>query len=167
MSADEEVWSSECPTVTGEYELKSMGFDYGPVTITREVEGKKLWASTRAGNYIPLDEWHEGLTNPQWRPAKAVGYVTDGFVGITDEELSRIKASPQHAEMKNKGRAYVKQLETRLADAEKRERDWKTIAGRLGDSIERFWGTEKSRNYYKPLYITEALAELRRAETQA
>lgn len=167
-SADTDGWSSECPTTEGKYYLRceETGMDDSKAVIY--IHGiRELWADVE-GELRPLRMWHNGLTNPQWRPAKAVSETpeTDAAHEVRDDETSI-----QHIARRRK---VMESLETRLADAERAQYQaekamveiesecmrWKAVAETLGVALTELEWTSCGCDKCKA--ITQGVAELER-----
>lgn len=105
-------WTSECPTEEGQYEFRHAG-KQEPTIGNFSVSGAR--------------QFHRKFDNPQWRPHKlagSIGIPTELPTPETDYIISKLEDSePLDIYEKNgmlEMTEHARQLETRLAEAERR-----------------------------------------------
>lgn len=66
---EEQLWSEECPTAPGNYEMQCGEGDFKTEhRIVRLVFGRKgLWVKDPDVGDNPIDHYHHGLTGTRWR----------------------------------------------------------------------------------------------------
>lgn len=144
MNANEDGWSSECPTTEGNYEYRHGDLDGYTIVKVYKICGM-LWARY-SDVCSTLDGLHKRHTNPQWRPLRGADDtknpgpadlvasetpLTDAAACDVDTYAGDylVNPNPQGRWVES---SVARSLETRLADAVRELSDW-----RKGESAHR------------------------------
>jgi len=109
MTENTDGWTSECPTVPGEYEFKHRSNDKPESVTVYDASGKLLVQV--AGGRGMLSAFHNFHFDPQWRPLKGV----EGETPETD--ACYVRAGMMLANQVDELDKTCRSLETRLAES--------------------------------------------------